>query len=84
MSIPVSIWNPSDKVQGSGVVKALFRGRCKGRDRTAQAEAMKAVNEARRDQGRGSHPEAEARQMETERQTETREQKVGPTRRNQT
>ena len=39
----------------------IFWGRGMGWGRTAEAEAMKAGNEARRDRGRGSHPEVEAR-----------------------
>jgi len=52
----------------------------------AGVKAVKAGNEARQDWGRGSHPEAKARQTETEVwKTERRgKQKVGPTRCDQT
>jgi len=72
---------------GGDVVEAFFSEVEAGAEAELpiEAKAVTAGNETKRDRGRGGHPEAEARQMETEAwKTETRgKQNVGLTRRNQ-
>ena len=75
-----AVWRADLCDPSNDVVKAFFRGRIRGRCRTAVAEAVKSGNEARRTRpvsplfgrdlsdlctGRGSNPEEEAMWMET-------------------